>query len=165
MCCVKGDNVLIKINYTRNYANTKAARPFTSDTIVWLCAGHGTRLKGEPTISNYGSQGKSQAQPDGGEGHSVITTGYPVTVLRKAVAPLRRSNTKARGDEQKSSQACMSGTSPAGGIKTSIHYKQCPYTRRLRDERRVLNSPPSPTSRYFSIPFLSRFSIRYQSDV
>ncbi len=43
-------------------------------------------------------QGKSQAQPDGGEGHSVITTGYPVTVLRKAVAPLRRSNTKARGD-------------------------------------------------------------------
>jgi hypothetical protein len=69
----------------------------------WLCAGHGTRLKGEPIISNYGSQGKSQAQPDGGEGHSVITTGYPVTVLRKAVAPLRRSSTKARGDEQKSS--------------------------------------------------------------
>ena len=26
-------------------------------------------------ISVYGSQGKSQAQPDGGEGHSVITTG------------------------------------------------------------------------------------------
>ena len=41
-----------------------------------LCAGHGTRLKGEPTISNYGSQGKSQAQPDGGEGCSGITTGY-----------------------------------------------------------------------------------------
>jgi hypothetical protein len=40
----------------------------------WLCAGHGTCLKGEPTISNYGSQGKSQAQPDGGEGHTVITT-------------------------------------------------------------------------------------------
>ena len=74
-----------------------------SVTSVMLCAGHGTRLKGEPTISNYGSQGKSQAQPDGGEGHSVITTGYPVTVPRKAVAPLRRSNTKARGDEQKSS--------------------------------------------------------------
>ncbi|MBW2010760.1 MAG: hypothetical protein JRG68_02180 [Deltaproteobacteria bacterium] len=52
-----------------------------------------------------------QAQPDGGEGHSVITTGYPVTVLRKAVAPLRRSNTKARGDKQKSSQACICGTS------------------------------------------------------
>jgi hypothetical protein len=32
-------------------------------------------LKGEPTISKYGSQGKSQAQPDGGEGHSIITTG------------------------------------------------------------------------------------------
>jgi putative transposase len=43
-----------------------------------LCAGHGTRLKGEPTISNYGSQGKSQAQPDGGEGHSVITTGFSI---------------------------------------------------------------------------------------
>ncbi len=60
-------------------------------------------LKGEPIRSSYGSQGKSQAQPDGGEGHSVITTGYPVTVPRKAVASLRRSNTKARGDEQKSS--------------------------------------------------------------
>ena len=36
MCCVKGDKVIIKENYTRNYANTKAARPFTSDTIVWL---------------------------------------------------------------------------------------------------------------------------------
>ncbi|MBW2741721.1 MAG: hypothetical protein JRE64_23405, partial [Deltaproteobacteria bacterium] len=71
----------------------------------------GTRLKGEPTISNYGSQGKSQAQPDGGEGHSVITTGYPVAVLRKAVAPLRQGAAKVRGDEQKSSQACMSGTS------------------------------------------------------
>ena len=40
-----------------------------------LCAGHGTRLKGEPISSNCGSQGKSQAQPDGSEGHSVITTG------------------------------------------------------------------------------------------
>ena len=39
---------------------------------VLLCAGHGTRLKCEPTISNYRSQGKSQAQPDGGEEHSVI---------------------------------------------------------------------------------------------
>ena len=36
MCCVKGDKVFIKVNYTQNYANTKAARPFTSDTIVWL---------------------------------------------------------------------------------------------------------------------------------
>jgi len=60
-------------------------------------------LKGEPIHSSYGSQGKSQAQPDGGEGHSVITTGYPVTVPWKAVALLRQSNTKARGDEQKSS--------------------------------------------------------------
>ena len=36
MCCVKGDKVFIKVTYTQNYANTKAARPFTSDTIVWL---------------------------------------------------------------------------------------------------------------------------------
>jgi hypothetical protein len=79
--------------------------------MLLLCAGHGTRLKGEPIFSNYGSQGKSQVQPDGGEGHSVITTVYPVTVPRKAVALLRQSNTKARGDEQKSSQACICGTS------------------------------------------------------
>jgi len=73
--------------------------------VLFLCCVPGTAhvLKGEPIASNYGSQGKSQAQPDGGEGHSVITTGYPVTVPRKAVAPLRRSNTKARGDKQKSS--------------------------------------------------------------
>jgi hypothetical protein len=32
-----------------------------------VCAGHGTRLKDEPTFSNYGSQGKSQTQPDGGD--------------------------------------------------------------------------------------------------
>ncbi len=38
-----------------------------------------------------------------------ITTGYPVTVLRKAVAPLRWSSTKVRGDVQKSSQACIVG--------------------------------------------------------
>jgi len=63
--------------------------------------------------------------------------GYPVTVLRKAVAPLRRSNTKARGDEQKSSQACICGTSLQHKVKSSIHYKQCPYTRRLRAETRV----------------------------
>jgi hypothetical protein len=104
-----------------------------------LCCVPGTAhvLKGEPIRSSYGSQGKSQAQPDGGEGHSVITTGYPVTVPRKAVAPLRRSNTKARGDEQKSSQACICGTSLQHKVKSSIHYKQCPYTRRSRAERRV----------------------------
>ena len=110
---------------------------------------------------------KASPKPSQMEAKGIVLSqrGYPVAVPRKAVVLLKQSNTKARGDEQKSSQACMSGTSPAGGIKTSIHYKQCPYTRRLRDERRVLNSPPSPTSRYFSIPFLSRFSIRYQSDV
>ncbi len=74
-----------------------------------MCAGHGTHLKGESIASNNRSQDKSQAQPDGGEGHSVITTGYPVTVLRKAVAPLRWSSTKVRGDVQKSSQACIVG--------------------------------------------------------
>ena len=46
-----------------------------SGRVNWLVyAGHGTRLKREPIRSNYGSQGKSQAQPDGGEVHSVITT-------------------------------------------------------------------------------------------
>ena len=40
-----------------------------------LCAGHCTHHKGEPIFFNYGSQGKSQAQPDGGEGCSGITTG------------------------------------------------------------------------------------------
>jgi len=54
-----------------------ALPPLNFDCFVSLFI---TRLKGEPTISNYGSQGKSQAQPDGGEGHSVITTGYPVTL-------------------------------------------------------------------------------------
>jgi len=94
-------------------------------------------LKGESMISKDGSQGKSQAQPDGGEGHSVITTGYPVTVPRKTVALLRQSSTKARGDVQKSSQACICGTSLQHKVKSSIHYRQCPYTRRLRAERRV----------------------------
>ena len=76
-------------------------------------------------------------QPDGGEGHSVITTGYPVTVPRKAVAPLRQGTAKVRGDEQKSSQACMSGTSLQHKVKSSIHYKLCPYTRHPRTERHV----------------------------
>ena len=136
VCCV----TIVSINQiVLNQPNDKGnlRRFFAVKFTRWLCAGHGTRLKGEPTISNYGSQGKSQAQPDGGEGHSVITTGYPVTVLRKAVAPLRRSNTKARGDEQKSSQACICGTSLQHKVKSSIHYKQCPYTRHLRAERRV----------------------------
>jgi hypothetical protein len=68
---------------------------FESSFTRRLCAEHGTRLKGEPIISNYGSQGKSQAQRDGGEGHSVITKGYPVTMSRKVVALLRWNNTKA----------------------------------------------------------------------
>lgn len=38
-----------------------------------------------------------------------MTTGYPVTVLRKAVALLRQGTAKVRGDEQESSQACIVG--------------------------------------------------------
>ena len=63
-----------------------------------LCAGHCTHHKGEPIFFNYGSQGKSQAQPDGGEGCSGITTGVSVTVPRKAVALLRQGTAKVRGD-------------------------------------------------------------------
>ena len=41
----------------------------------WLCAGQGTRLKGEPTISNYGSQGKSQASQMETKGVAVLQRG------------------------------------------------------------------------------------------
>ena len=58
-------------------------------------------------------------------------------MLRKAVALLRQGTAKVRGDEQKSSQACMSGTSLQHKAKSSIHYKLCPYTRRPRIERHV----------------------------
>ena len=34
MCCVKGDKVFKKATETQNYVTAKAARPFTSDTIV-----------------------------------------------------------------------------------------------------------------------------------
>ncbi len=61
--------------------------------------------------------------------------GVSVTVLRKAVALLRQGTAKVRGDEQKYSQACMSGTSLQHKAKSSIHYKLCPYTRRPRIER------------------------------
>jgi len=44
-------------------------------------------------------------------------------MLRKAVALLRQGAAKVRGDEQKSSQACMSGTSLQHKAKSSIHYK------------------------------------------
>jgi len=39
-----------------------------------LCAGHGTRLKGEFIIATRAIMSKSQTQPDGGEGCSVIAT-------------------------------------------------------------------------------------------
>jgi len=60
-----------------------------------------------------------------------------VTVLREEMVLLRRVTENAWGDEQKSSQACICGTSLQHKLKSSIHYKQCPYTRRLRNERRV----------------------------
>ena len=51
--------------------------------------------------------------------------------------PVTTGTAKVRGDEQKSSQACMSGTSLQHKAKSSIHYKLCPYTRRPRIERHV----------------------------
>ena len=36
MCCVKGDKGFKKATETQDYVTAKAARPFTSDTIVWL---------------------------------------------------------------------------------------------------------------------------------
>ena len=83
---------LKKVNLVKIIQPRKGAGYAPSSSSDRLCAGHGTRLKGEPTFSNYGSQGKSQAQPDGGEGYSVITTGYSVTVPLKAVALLRQGS-------------------------------------------------------------------------
>ena len=40
-----------------------------------LCAGHGTRLKGEFIIATRAIMSKSQTQPDGGEGCSVSARG------------------------------------------------------------------------------------------
>jgi len=79
-------------------------------------------LKKESKLPRSGDFGKSQTQPDGGEGCSGITTGVSVTVPRKTVALLRQATAKVRGDEQKSSQACVSGTSLQYKVKSSIHY-------------------------------------------
>jgi hypothetical protein len=47
----------------------------------------------------------------------------------KEAALLRQGNAKVRGDEQKSSQANLVGTSPQHRIKSSIHYKtRCVYS-------------------------------------
>ena len=48
-------------------------------------AGHGTRLKGEAILFNYGSQGKSQVQLDGGEKHEREAWVNFLTFLRKSV--------------------------------------------------------------------------------
>jgi hypothetical protein len=66
-----------------------------------------------------------------------VDNGEPATVLRKAVALLRQGTAKVRGDEQKPSQARICGTSLQHKVKSSIHHRQCSYTRRLRTERRV----------------------------
>jgi len=52
---------------------------------------------------------KSQTQPDGGEGHSGMATGYPVTVLGEEAALPRQGTANARGDEQEPSQAGLVG--------------------------------------------------------
>ena len=52
---------------------------------------------------------KSQAQPDGGEGHSGMATGYPATVPGKEAALLRQGTASARGDEKEPSQAGLVG--------------------------------------------------------
>ena len=54
---------------------------------------------------------KSQTQPDGGEGYSGMATGYPVTVPGEEAALPRQGTAKVRGDEQKSSEARICGTS------------------------------------------------------
>lgn len=47
-------------------------------------------LKGEPLTSIFGSQSKSQGQPDGDEGR----LGNPITVLQKVVVPHRFRDTR-----------------------------------------------------------------------
>jgi hypothetical protein len=66
-----------------------------------------------------------------------MTTGYPVTVLRKAVALLRQGTAKVRGDDTETESGVHCGTSLQHKAKSSIHYRQCPYTRRPCTERRV----------------------------
>ena len=72
-----------------------------------------------------------------------VDNGVSVTVLRKEVALLRQGTAKIRGDEQKSSQARICGTSLQHKVKSSIHHRQCAYIRRSRTERRVF-TPGGP---------------------
>jgi hypothetical protein len=72
-----------------------------------------------------------------------MATGYPVTVPGEEAALLRQGTAKVRGDEQKSSQARICGTSLQHKVKSSIHLRQCSYTRRLRTERCVF-TPGGP---------------------
>ena len=52
---------------------------------------------------NFKAFDKSWAQPDGGEGRSVMATGFPVTGLWEEAVLLSQDNAKVRGDGQKSS--------------------------------------------------------------
>ena len=72
-----------------------------------------------------------------------MATGSSVTGLGEEAARLRQGAAKVRGDEQKSSQARICGTSRKLKVKSSIHHRQCSYTRRLRTERCVF-TPGGP---------------------
>lgn len=72
-----------------------------------------------------------------------MATGSPVTVPGEEAALPRQGAAKVRGDEQKSSQARSCGTSLQHKVKSSIHHRQCSYTRRLRTERCVF-TPGGP---------------------
>ena len=60
-------------------------------------------LKGALSLPFILKLGKSQTQPDGGEGYSGMATGYPVTVLGEEAALPRQGTANARGDEQEPS--------------------------------------------------------------
>lgn len=53
--------------------------------------------------------GKSQIQPDGGEGCSGMATGYPATVPGEEAALPRQGTANPRGNEQEPSQAGLVG--------------------------------------------------------
>ena len=74
--------------------------------VLWM-----SLRRGDSRVKN-----KSLAQPDGGEGCSGITTGYPATVPREEVALLRQGTANAWGDEQKPSQADLAGQARNTGL-------------------------------------------------
>ncbi len=70
-----------------------------------ICCVPGTAriLKGALSLPFILKLGKSQTQPDGGEGYSGMATRYPVTVLGEEAALPRQGTANARGDEQEPS--------------------------------------------------------------